>query len=187
MLISFPATFFGGVSQASAYATLVVDDTSSGTNAWVNPDNASGDNGDFEIYSNLQGSGTATSHYLRGQFSFSIPTNRTILGIGTDIWICRSTIVSTGSITSVRLAKAGVLTGTPIFTGSRALSTFVGVAPTQLSDFVRTEFGGIGSLGGLTFTSADINNGGVGFGIQCDLAKLSLIFALKMKMTVFYV
>jgi hypothetical protein len=138
--------------------TAVTDNTI-GTIAWTNPSNATGNDDNFanaDIYTLND-----VSEYLKvTNFSFSIPSAATILGIKVTAYVGETIDTMDVYDESVKIVKAGVISGAEYAdtdTVEWAVDTVGGTA---------REWGDETSLWGLTWTPADINGSTFGVAIS---------------------
>jgi len=135
-------------SEGPRYGGAVANDSISGSTAWTNPTNAQG----ASAWNNTVATcfvDKTTSHFLRFlTYGFAIPAGATIDGIVVEV----ARGVSGGSATtaSAILYKA---------------SSQVGTAKTS-GEFGSATFGTSTDLWGTSWTAAEINASGFGFGVQ---------------------
>lgn len=135
-------------SEGPLYAATVANDSISGSSAWSNPTNAQG----ASAWNNTNAScpvDKTTSHFLRfTAYGFAIPAGATIDGIVVEV----ARGVSGGSATTAAaiLYKAGSQVGTAKTSG----------------EFGSATFGNATDLWGTSWTVAEINASGFGFGVQ---------------------
>jgi hypothetical protein len=144
----FPLAGPTSVSSVTHFAGTGADDAAIGTVAWANPGNITANDGNYATATLTN----AVSHYLKAtSFGFAIPTSATINGIA--VTVRRNTANSLVFDSSVRLLKAGVLTGNE---GSSRANWPIGTSDPA--------YGAASDLWGATWTPADIN--GATFGVE---------------------
>ena len=140
------------LSQSSA-AGNVIEDTSVGTKAWTNPQNATLSDLSFATASAKSVSGENTTYLKTSSYGFTVPTNATIRGVELVGVISRSipAIPGFGDVSSgsVRLVKSGVIVGDDRGTDNFLWQSGIG-------------WGGSNKLWGVNLTPADVNSGSFG-------------------------
>ena len=129
----------------------VVDDSSIGSIAWINPSNAVSSN---NVYTTAEspGGGLTNTHYLKAtNFGFSIPTGSTINGILVDFERKREAFFAAVD-SAVRIVKSNGSIGTTNKSAGASWLTSEGYV----------SFGGTSDLWGETWTYSDINNSNFG-------------------------
>lgn len=169
--ITLPGSSTGGSLSVQDFAGTAANDATVGTAPWVNPTNAQGNQTtNFASVSfSASSSSIETTEYLKlTNFGFAVPVGATINGIQASVY--KAGFSSSGfhqgsyySITtsdnSVKLYKAGVLTGSDHLLGSNWPNSPSAVA-----------YGGSTDLWGATWAPADINNAGFGIAISANLS-----------------
>jgi len=130
----------------------VVNDTSYGTLAWSNPDNARVSDNAYATA--VWTSGPVSSNYLKAtNFGFAVPSNATILGI--TVTKEGSFSGSGGGDSNARLVKGGVVSGDTKTNGFGAESVIT--------------VGSSSDLWGLSLTPADVNASDFGVVLYTDM------------------
>jgi len=141
---------------------------------WVSPSNAATSN---DVYATIQNDETATSKYLLAtNFGLSIPTDAVIRGILVEVERSQ-TVDGPPNVTdnSIRLFKAGVVTGANKSTGAQWLDNDSYIA-----------FGGATDLWGTTWTATEINNIGFGVGISAIVQGAALVKIDHIRIKIYY-
>jgi len=158
----------GADSGAESPGTMGNDSTV-GTVAWSNPDNAKASDGnDATVYLEDQ----ISSYLAATNFGFSIPSGATIDGIKVEIE--ESTGTDAGDESSIKIIKGGTISGDEKSTGAQlpSLDTYI-------------EYGGSSDLWGETWAYTDINSStfGVGFSVTIYEGTVSVD---HIRITVYY-
>lgn len=131
------------------------DDSAVGTLTWSNPGNAAASDDSRAVVT--FGVSTSTSHYLKAtNFGFSIPAGAVIDGVLVEVERSESHNSANAVASSVRLYKAGTLTGT-----AKSSATEWPVTTDAYESF-----GGAADLWGATLAASDVNNSGFGVGVS---------------------
>lgn len=130
----------------------LVNDTSTGTQAWVNPSNAASSDNIYTTNFIFPG---GDSNYLKAtNFGFSIPSNATINDIQASVER-KSTLPVDVFDSKVRIVKGGIIGLTDKSSGT----------PWPITDTIIT-YGSASDLWGQTWTPSDINASNFGFAIS---------------------
>ena len=156
-------TSFTGETYADVYSNTVlsqsleagnvVEDTSIGTKAWTNPQNATLSDLSFATASAKSISGENTTYLKTSSYGFTVPTSATIRGVKLvgDVSASRPAMPGFGTVSSgsVRLVKSGVIVGDDRGTDNSYWQSGIG-------------WGGSNKLWGVNLTPADVNSGSFG-------------------------
>jgi len=150
----------------------VIDDSSVGTVAWSDPDNAKVSD---DIYTTAALGEGQTSCYLKvTNFGFSIPSSATINGILVEVERKRSGVTITDS--SIRIVKGGSISSTNLSTGA----VWPGIESYD-------SFGSSSELWGESWTATDINSSDFGFVISASTAGIARTASVDhIRITVYY-
>jgi len=160
-------------TQGPLSPATTVDDSSTGTVAWTNPNNSQvSDN----VYTTFTASGGSQqqSHYLKAtNFGFAIPTGATINGILAEIEMNISS--GTDWLATVRSVKGGVIGGVDRSDINKIYTT----SDSYIS------YGSSSDLWGQTWTPTDINANDFGIALNNYLTNLTTSID-HIRITVYY-
>ena len=158
------------VTQGPLSPATTVDDSSTGTIAWTNPNNSQvSDN----VYTTAT-IGAETTHYLKAtNFGFSVPTNATINGIVVE---AEANVNDPGWILDyIRIVKSGLIGST-----NKTLQRY------STTDSYKSA-GSSSDLWGETWTSTDINDSVFGVAISTVQNGASRTISVDhIRITVYY-
>ena len=160
----------GTTSAGPASAATAADDATVGTQAWSNPTNIFASD---TAYASASFNGTFTTHYLLGtNFSFSIPSTATILGIKVE-WQKQSS--NTVADNAARIIKGGVIGTTD--------KSVVGNWPVSEA---YTTYGSSADLWGLSWAPSDINSSTFGTALSATITGAGSANIDHVRITVSY-
>jgi len=170
-----PIVTYGPVQSQDAYCKTAASNADAGDTAFVNPTRAQGvPNAVAATASVIAGQ---TSKYLHcTNFSFSIPADASVVGIGLTV-TRKASLSSTISDHTIQMIKAGSRVGT----NAPAAFTWSSVA------FTDAPYGGGADLWGTTWTPAEVNASTFGMAIRVSCATSSDTASVDaVKITVYY-
>lgn len=161
------------VLSVDAYCKTAASNTDAGDTAFATPTNAQGAPNGVSAFAGVTGG--QTSKYLHcTNFTFSVPSDATILGIGVAI-TRRSTLSSTISDHTIQLIKAGSRTG------DNNAGAF-----TWGTTFGDATYGADDDLWGTTLTPAEANASDFGVAIRVSAATSDTAYVDAVKVTIYY-
>ena len=161
------------VISVNAYCKQAVSNADAGNTEFATPTAAQGAPNGISAFAGVTGG--QTSKYLHcTNYTFSIPADATVVGVGVDI-TRRSSLSSTISDHTIQLIKAGTRTGD----NNAAAFTW----GTTFSD---APYGADDDMWGTTWTPAQINASNFGVAIRVSAATSDTAFVDAVKVTVYY-
>lgn len=151
------------------------NDSSIGTQPWLNPTNISTDDSDNASVAVNGSAGTPSSQYLTAtNFGFSVPVGATILGVTASFSRKRDALGGVVSDNAVKLVKGGTATG-----DNKAGQGWSKTQSTQT-------YGSGDDLWGTSLTPADVNASNFGVAISATAFNPSTAYVYAVYVTVYY-